>query len=66
MVQVVTENFDGEAVEWMNQLHNKDVPELGNIYAFLQEMRVRSKDESQVQEAEAEIKGIKQRGLPAK
>ncbi|ETE59976.1 hypothetical protein L345_14287, partial [Ophiophagus hannah] len=67
MIQAITKKFKREAAEWMNQLHNKDVPELGNVDScFLQELRDRFKDESQAQESEAEIKEMKQRGCPAK
>lgn len=66
MIQAITENFEGEAVEWMNQLHNKDAPELGNIDAFQQDLRARFKGESQAQEVEAEIREIKQKGHLAK
>lgn len=66
IIQAITENLDGEAVERVTQLHNEDTPELGNIDDFLQKLRSRFEDEAQSQEAEAEIKAIKQRGCPAK
>lgn len=51
--------------EWVTQLHD-DSPELGNIDTFLKELRARFEDESQAQQAEAEIHKIRQKGHPAK
>lgn len=45
MVRAVTVNLEGEAAEWVTQLHDKDAPELGNINAFFQELRSRFKDD---------------------
>lgn len=55
IVHVVTSNLEGEASQWVIQLHNEDAPELGNIDAFLQELRIRFKDDSQNLQAEVEI-----------
>lgn len=66
MVRAVTVNLEGEAAEWVTQLHDEDAPELGNIDTFLQELRVRFEDDSQALQSEAEICKIKQRGWPTK
>lgn len=66
MVYTVTVNLEGEAVEWVTQLHDEDVPELGNINTFLKELRAMFKDDSQALQAKAEIHEIKQRGQPTK
>lgn len=50
----------------MTQLHDEDAPDLGDSDIFLQELRARFKDESQTQQAEAEIQEIKQKSHPAK
>lgn len=55
MVNAVTANLDGEAVEWMTKLHNEDAPEFCNTEAFMVEPRVRFEDESQALQAKAEI-----------
>lgn len=62
----MTVNLEGEAAEWVEQLHNKDVPELGNIDTFLQELRTRFKDDPETLQAEVEICMHKKRGRPAK
>lgn len=66
MITAITENLEGEAAEWVAQLHDEDAPELGDVDKFLQELRERFEDMAQGKEAEAEIKAIRQRGCPAK
>lgn len=51
----------GEATEWVTKL-DEDMPELGNISVFQEELRARFKDESQALQAEAEIWDLRQRG----
>lgn len=48
-------NLEGETVEWVTRLHDKEAPELGNINVFMGELRDRSKDKSQALQAKAEI-----------
>lgn len=61
MVRAVTVNLEGQAAEWVTQLHDKDAPELGNINTFLQELKSRFKDDYQTLQAEAKICKLKQR-----
>lgn len=48
-------NLEWEAKEWVIRLHDEDALELGNIDAFLQELRPRLKDESQAIQVGVEI-----------
>lgn len=49
-------------MEWMIRLHDEDALELGNINAFLEELRARFKDRSQTLQAVAEVRDLKQEG----
>lgn len=62
MVNTISANLEGEATVWVMRLHNKDMPELGNINSFPEELRVRFKDESQALQTEAEIQDLKHKG----
>lgn len=55
-----------EATDLVASLHDEDSPELGNAMVFLEELWARFEDETQVQQAEAEIRGLKQRGRSVK
>lgn len=70
MISATTDNLEGEAAEWVTQLHDEGAPELNNIDDFLQELRTRFEDMAQGHEAEEQIKAkkkmVKQRGRPAK
>ncbi|ETE72977.1 hypothetical protein L345_01188, partial [Ophiophagus hannah] len=59
-------NLEGEAAEWLTQLHDEDTPELGNINTFLQELRARFEDDSQALQATVEIHELKKKGRPIK
>lgn len=47
MITAITENLEGEAAEWVTQLYVEGVPELENIYEFLQGLRKRFEDMAQ-------------------
>lgn len=47
MVSAVAANLEGEAAEGITSFHDEDIPELGNIDLFLEELRSRFEDESQ-------------------
>ncbi|KAG8137778.1 hypothetical protein E2320_003729 [Naja naja] len=53
IVSILSDNLEEEASDWCTQVHDEGAPELDN-------------SSSQAQEAEAEIKMIKQKGWPAK
>lgn len=55
MMNAVIANLVGEAVEWVMKLHNKDAPELGNVEAFVGELRASFENESQALQAEVQI-----------
>lgn len=57
---------EGEAVEWIAELHNDEAPELGDAEKFVQLMRVRFNNIAQQVEAETQIKMLKQAGRPTK
>lgn len=42
-------NFEGEAVEWVVTLHNEKAPKLGDLDAFLRELRAWFDDSMQTQ-----------------
>lgn len=65
MVNVVTSNLKGEAVEWMTNLHDEG-PELLNADLFMEQLRVRFEDESQALRVEKEIHRLRERGCPVK
>lgn len=62
----IADNIDREAAEWIDQLYDEGTSELDDIVKFLQLQRTQLKDTAQGQEAEAEIKDLKQRGRPTK
>ncbi|ETE58728.1 Retrotransposon-like protein 1, partial [Ophiophagus hannah] len=66
LVQFLGDNLEEEASEWFTQLNDEGAPELNNVDDFLRELQSHFEDSSRVQEAEAEIKSIRQKGRPAK
>ncbi|ETE56921.1 hypothetical protein L345_17367, partial [Ophiophagus hannah] len=66
LVQFLGDNLEEEASEWFTQLDDEGAPELNNVDDFLRELQSHFEDSSQAQEAEAEIKSIRQKGSPAK
>lgn len=58
--------MEGEAAEWLAQLHDKKAPELENANELVQLLRTQFEDTSQREETEAKIKDLKQRGQPVK
>lgn len=57
---------EGDAADWIAQLHDEGPPELENADEFVQLLRTRFEDISKREEAEDEIKDLKQGGQPAK
>lgn len=66
IVNAVAANMEGEAVEWVTNLHDEGTPELLDANLFMEQLRVRFEDESQALQAEKEIDHLRQRGRPAK
>ncbi|ETE67941.1 hypothetical protein L345_06266, partial [Ophiophagus hannah] len=66
LVQFLGVSLEEEACEWFTQLNDEGVPELNNVDDFLRELRSHFEDSFQAQEAEAEIKSIRQKGRPTK
>ncbi|ETE56632.1 hypothetical protein L345_17657, partial [Ophiophagus hannah] len=66
LVQFLGDNLEEEASEWFTQVNDEEAPELNNVDDFLRELHSHFEDSSQAQEAEAEIKSIRQKGRPAK
>lgn len=66
MISVITDNMEGEAAEWVAQLHDEGAPELEDNNEFLQLLRTWFEDIAQRQEAEAEIRDLKKKGHPTK
>lgn len=62
IVNAVVTNLEGEAMEWVTCLYDKDVPEVWNLDVFLEELRASFEEESQSQQAEVEIHDLKQEG----
>lgn len=61
MVSAITDSMEGDAAEWIAQLRDQAAPELGDADESVEALRARFKDTGQGQEAEAEIKELKQR-----
>ncbi|ETE62037.1 hypothetical protein L345_12209, partial [Ophiophagus hannah] len=66
IVSILSDNLEEEASEWFTQVHDEGAPELDNIDDFLRALQARFEGSAQAQEAEAEIKMMKQKGWPAK
>ncbi|KAK9395668.1 interleukin-4 receptor subunit alpha [Crotalus adamanteus] len=66
MVNAVAANLEGEAANWVTNLHDDGAPELNDINLFMEQLRDQLEDESQVLMAKKEIHRLKQRGRPAK
>ncbi|ETE57380.1 hypothetical protein L345_16905, partial [Ophiophagus hannah] len=64
--QFLGDNLEEEASEWFTQLNDESAPELNNMNDFLRELQSHFEDSSRAQEAEAEIKSIRQKGRPGK
>ncbi|KAK9410608.1 RTL1: Retrotransposon-like 1 [Crotalus adamanteus] len=62
MVGAVTAALQGEAMEWVANLHSDHARELANVGAFLGALRTPFEDISRIRRAEGEILGIKQWG----
>lgn len=58
--------MEGEVAEWLAQLNDEGAPELEDANEFVQLLRTRFDGTSQREEAEAEVKDLKQRGRPVK
>lgn len=55
MILAIANNMNGEAPEWVAQLHTDGAPKLEDADEFLQLLRTRFEAMAQGQEAEAEI-----------
>lgn len=64
MVVAVTARLQGEAASWAADLYSDHTRELGDSGLFLEALRTRFEDVSQVQRAEAEVVGLRQCGRP--
>lgn len=65
MVNAVAANLEREAEEWVATLHD-EAPKRRDAGMFLGELWARFKDEAKAQQAEGEIRELKQRGRPVK
>lgn len=66
MVNAMTANLEGEATEWVTNLHDDGAPELLDVNLFMEQLRASFEDESQALQAKKEIHFLRQRGRPAK
>lgn len=66
MVSAIADNMEGEAVDWITQLHNQGASELRDADKFVEALRTQFEESGQGQEAEAEIKDLKQKDHPVK
>lgn len=64
MISAIADNMEGDAADWIAQ--DQAAPEFGDANEFMEALRTWFKDTNQGQEAEAEIKDLKQRGHPVK
>lgn len=62
MVVAVTAMLEGEAAEWVADLHSEHARELPDAGLFLEALRVRFEDRFHAQRAEGELLSLKQRG----
>lgn len=65
MVVVVTAGLQGEATAWATDLYSDHARELADAGLFLEALHSRFEDASRLQQAEAEVLSLKQRGRPA-
>lgn len=63
-MDIIVANLKEEEAEWVMALHDKEVPKLGDLDAFLGELRDHFGDSTQVQRAEPEIHAIRQGSRP--
>ncbi|KAK9395784.1 RTL1: Retrotransposon-like 1 [Crotalus adamanteus] len=66
MVVAVTAGLQGEAAAWAADLYSDHAQELADVGLFLDALKTRFEDPSQVQRAEAELLGLRQRGRPVR
>ncbi|XP_034275328.1 uncharacterized protein LOC117666666 [Pantherophis guttatus] len=67
LISAIAEGMnEGEAAEWIAELHNERAPELEDMDDFIQLMRVRFSNVTQQVEAEHQITTLRQAGRPAK
>lgn len=59
-VKAITLNLEYEAADWVMYLHDKGTPELGNVDAFLEELRARFGDPVRARQAEFRIRAKRQ------
>ncbi|KAK9395754.1 RTL1: Retrotransposon-like 1 [Crotalus adamanteus] len=66
MVVAITASLQGKAAAWAADLFSDHARELGDIGLFLEALRAQFEDPSRVQQAEAEVLGLRQKGLPVR
>lgn len=63
-VEIIVENLEGEIKQGVVNLHDKGAPKLGDLAAFLGELRAQFSNPTQPQRAEAEVQTARQVSRP--
>lgn len=63
-MDIVVANLEGEMAEWVTDLHYEGTPELTDPDAFFCGLRAQFGDLMQTQQAEAEIRNVRQGTRP--